>query len=170
METIIYAAVSANGLVLMATADNYQTPVALLQDCISLAHQTGNMVIGKNTYQLFFSNPNAKEMFKGVEVVVLSSSEKEAVEGITFLEDITAVMQFYKDKGHSKIFVAGGAYTYQSFVNNGYADELYLNYIPLLTGNGVPLVSEANVNKIFNLVESKAISDDIIQLHYKAAQ
>lgn len=39
MQTIIYAAVSANGQILLASADNYQTPIELLQDCIGLAHQ-----------------------------------------------------------------------------------------------------------------------------------
>jgi dihydrofolate reductase len=170
METIIYAAVSANGLVLLASADNYQTPVALLQDCIGLAHQTGNIVIGRKTYQLFYSNPNAKEIFKGIEVVVLSQGEKEIVEGVTFLDNISSVMQFYKDKGYSKIFVAGGAYTYQSFINSGHVDELYLNYIPLLTGNGTPLVSETDINKNFQVVDSKAIADNIIQVHYKAVK
>jgi dihydrofolate reductase len=170
METIIYVAVSANGLILQASADNYQTPVALLQDSVGLAHQTGNMVIGKNTYRLFFSNPNAKEAFKGIEIVVLSPNEKEVVEGITFLDDITAVMQFYKDKGYTKIFVAGGAYTYQSFINSGYVDELYLNYIPLLTGNGIPLVTEEKINKGFQVVDSKTIADNIVQVHYKVTK
>ncbi len=170
MEVIIYVAVSANGLVLLATADNYHTPVALLQDCVGLAHQTGNMVIGKHTYELFFSNPNAKEAFTGVDVVVLSSGENEVVEGITFLTDIESVIKFYEEKGHSKIFVAGGTYTYQSFIKGGYADELYVNYLPLLTGMGMPLVSEASINKTFHVVESKALTEDIIQIHYRAAE
>lgn len=167
MKTIIYVAVSANGQILLASVDNYQTPIEVLQNCIGLAHQTGNMVVGMNTYNLFFSNPNAKEAFKGVEIVVLSTGKQEAINGVTFLDSIEAVMEFYKAKGHSNIFVAGGAYTYQSFINKGCVDELYLNYMPLLTGSGVPLVTDATVNKTFALIESKLISGNIMQLHYK---
>ncbi len=171
METIIYVAVSANGKILLTSpeiTDSYQTPIEVLQDCVGLAHQTGNMVIGLNTYNLFFSNPNAKDAFIGVEIVVLSAEKQDEIDGVTFLDTIDAVMEFYKTKGHSKIFVAGGAYTYQSFTNNGYMDELYLNYMPLLTGSGAQLVTDAAVQKNFTLIESKLISENIIQLHYKA--
>lgn len=171
MEAIIYVAVSANGQILLTNSDSidsYQTPIEVLQNCIGLAHQTGNMVIGLNTYNSFFSNHNAKEAFKDVEIVVLSANEQEEIEGVTFLDTIEAVMKFYKTKEHSKIFVAGGAYTYQSFTNNGYMDELYLNYMPILTGSGAQLVTDSTIQKNFTLIESKLISENIIQLHYKA--
>jgi dihydrofolate reductase len=170
MEAIIYVAVSANGQILLTNpdkSDSYQTPIEVLQDCIGLAHQIGNMVIGLNTYNLFFSNPNAKDAFIGVEIVVLSADKKEKIDGVTFLNTIEAVMEFYKTKGYSKIFVAGGAYTYQSFINNGYMNEIYLNYMPLLTVSGVQLLTDTTINKTFTLIESKLISEDIIQLHYK---
>lgn len=167
MEIIIYAAVSANGQILLTSPDGYQVPTEVLYDCIGLAHQTGNMVVGFNTYRLFFSDPNALEAFKGVEVTVLSDAENIAQEGVTFLNSTEAVIEYYKAKGHSKIFVAGGAKTYQLFANKGYADELYLNYIPMLSGSGVPIVTNAEVNKSYALVEHKVIAENIVQLHYK---
>lgn len=167
MKTIIYVAVSVNGQILLADADNYQTPVEVLQDCISLIHQTGNMVIGLKTYNLFFSNPNAKAAFDGIEIAVLSSSKQPDIEGVTFLKNIKDVMDFYKSKGHTKIFVAGGANTYQSFINEGHVDELYVNYLPVLTSGGAALMTNVALNKTFTLAAHKLISKDIYQLHYK---
>ncbi len=166
METIIYVAVSANGLILLTSEDNYQIPVELLQDCMGLAHQTGNMVIGLNTYRLFSNNPNALEAFKGVEIAVLSSSCKEELEGVTVLKNIDAVKEFYKAKGYSKIFVAGGAYTYQSFLKEAHADEFYINYLPILTAAGALLVSHIPADKILEVKENKLIAENIVQLHF----
>ncbi|HEY0299623.1 MAG TPA: dihydrofolate reductase [Arachidicoccus sp.] len=159
-------AVSANGQIL-SSGENYKVPVEIVQDCIALAHQSGNMVLGLKTFRSFFSNPNAKEVLKGIEVAVLSTSHKEDTDGVTFLDSIEAVMDFYQSKGHSKIFVAGGTYTYQSFVNNGYADEFYLTFIPAITGNGAPLITEPDLYKDLTFIESKNITDHIIQLHYR---
>ncbi|MCD0470355.1 dihydrofolate reductase family protein [Flavobacterium sp. JAS] len=166
METILYVAVSANGLILLTSENNYQVPLELLQDCMGLAHQTGNMVIGLNTYRLFSSNPNALEAFKGVEIAVLSASCKEELEGVTVLKNIDAVMEFYQVKGHSKIFVAGGAYTYQSFLKEGHADEFYINYLPILTAAGALLVSQMPSDKTLELKENKLIAENIVQLHF----
>ncbi|KIO51626.1 MULTISPECIES: dihydrofolate reductase family protein [Flavobacterium] len=166
MKTIIYVAVSANGLILLTSEGNYQIPVELFQDCIGLAHQTGNMVIGLNTYRLFSSNPNALEAFKGVEIAVLSANCKEELEGVTVLKNIDAVMEFYKTKGYSKIFVAGGTYTYQSFLKEGNADEFYINYLPILTTAGALLVSHIPADKILEIKENKLIAENIVQLHF----
>lgn len=168
MKTIIYVAVSANGLILLTSEDNYQIPIELLEDCIGLAHKTGNMVIGLNTYRLFFSNPIAFETFKGVEIAVLSANCTEELEGVTVLKNIDAVMEFYKARKYSKIFVAGGAYTYQSFLKEGHADELYINYLPILTASGALLVSQMPSDKILEIKENKLIAENIIQLHFTA--
>ena len=54
MEIIIYVAVSANGQVMLTSADNYQIPPELLQNCMELVYRTGNMVVGRKTYELSF--------------------------------------------------------------------------------------------------------------------
>ncbi|MNY16257.1 Dihydrofolate reductase [compost metagenome] len=104
----------------------------------------------------------------GIEIAVLSADKQKEIDGVTFLDNIDAVIEFYKTKGHSKIFVAGGAYTYHSFINDGRVDELFINYIPLITGNGAPLVTDTKISKPLTLAQSRLISEDVIQLHYKA--
>lgn len=169
MDVIIYVATAINGEIMLATAGNYHTPPELLHDCVTLAHQTSNMVIGYNTYELFFSNPGAKEAFKDVDVVVLSSKEIENGAGITFVKNADAAIAFLKEKGHAKVFVAGGSHTYYSFINGGYANELYINYIPVLAGGGTPLVNDATFFKTYNLTEVKKIGTAIVQVHYQQA-
>ncbi|WP_321332133.1 dihydrofolate reductase [uncultured Bacteroides sp.] len=169
METIIYVAISANGQVLLASEGNYQTPIDLLIDSLALAHQIGNMVIGRKTFELFINSPGAKESLQGIELAVISQN-KEQIEGVTFLKDIESVIEHFKKIGHTKIFVAGGALTYQNFINRGYVDEFYLNYVPVMTKNGVPLIDGIKADINLTLIESRTISFDILQAHYKVTK
>ncbi|NHA03407.1 hypothetical protein G7092_06365 [Mucilaginibacter sp. HC2] len=165
MEFIIYASLTANGRVILAQQENYQTPVEILKDCMELAWGTGNMVIGSNTFNLFMSIPGAGEGLKGLELIVLSK-RTDSFEGVTFLPDAESIIEYLGKKGQNKILILGGVQTYHSFINKGYVNELYLNYNPILTSTGEELLDLTDHDLDLELLGTKVITSDIFQLHW----
>ena len=60
-------------------------------------------------------------------------------EYVPFLNE---VLKRLRNKGIMTLFVEGGSSVHSSFINEGFADELYLNIAPKLIGKGVSLFME----------------------------
>lgn len=60
-------------------------------------------------------------------------------EYVPFLNE---VLKRLRNKGIMTLFVEGGSRVHFSFINEGFADELYLNIAPKLIGKGVSLFME----------------------------
>lgn len=118
---------------------------------------TGAVVMGRNTYQMAdpFSWVNDEYEFQ-VPLFVLTHTPPEKFPAgngklsVTFVTEglESAILQAKKAAGSKDVQVIGGANTIQQCLNLGLCDELMIDIMPVLLGNGIKLFENINTDKI----------------------
>lgn len=164
MKGILIANVSANGKVLLAENSNHQAPQEAIGFFMQKAIQTGNLVLGRKTFEQILQHPAAKQAFSDVEIVLLSTTNKK-VEEYQVVGTPEQAIKYLEEKGFSEITVGGGTQTYNAFLQKDLITEIYFNIIPVITGNGGVIGTNEDLFAKFKLSEHKLLTDDIVQLH-----
>jgi dihydrofolate reductase len=168
MKATLIANVSANGKVLLGENPNHQVPQAALAFYMEKAIQAGNLILGRKTFDLILQYPEARQAFSGVEIVLLSTTSKQATE-FKVAETPEQALEYLAAKGFSEVIIGGGTQTYSAFLHKGLVTELYLNIIPVITGDGGVMGTEDDLFVKINVAEHRLLTDSIIQLHLSAA-
>jgi dihydrofolate reductase len=167
MKTTLYASLSVNGHVLEATA-GHEVPPEILNDFLNHARRTGNVVIGRRTFDLMAGGGSA-EAFAGVDVVVLSRQRRDLSGGhpVGSPEEATRLLA---DRGHTEALLAGGPTAYHAFLEGDLVDELIVNITPVLTGAGSDLTPGGAKSTALRLVDLRRLSEGETQLHYQLSR
>ena len=125
------------------------------------------MVMGRNTYDVvknFEPWPYA-----GKRIYVLSrhlSVLDVQHEGVTlFSGSMHALGQELRGSGYNKIYVDGGK-TIQSFLNEGLLSDICLTVVPLVLGEGIPLIRDVEAMHKLTLQKSEAFKCGFVQSTY----
>lgn len=124
------------------------------------------IVIGKRTYDLMPQD----EFQKTVEYIVITSSKPvdKKVPNVAFSNDTPAqIIEQLQKKGYKNVAVAGGGKTNALFMKEGLIDEIYLDIEPVVFGSGIPLFAQADFEYKLDLLETKMLNKNTLQLHYK---
>jgi dihydrofolate reductase len=70
-----------------------------------------------------------------------------------------------KQKG-KHIWLAGGANLAASFLDCDQLDELVLHVIPILIGEGIPLIQARHRSTPLKVLSSRTFSDGVVRIHY----
>jgi len=74
-----------------------------------------------------------------------------------------------EDKGHKHVYVDGGM-TIQSFIREGYLNEITLTTVPVLLGQGLPLFGTLPQDIPLTLVASKCYDFGFVQSKYRVRE
>lgn len=87
--------------------------------------------------------------------------------GVEFVNEPIAdfVKRLHSEQGKN-IFMMGGAGLIGSFLDAGEVDELIINVIPMLIGEGIPLAAPRHRNVSLTLKSTRKHSDGVVRLHY----
>lgn len=111
------------------------------------------VVTGRNTYL------SAESRLKKRTTFVLSSRVKNTLKKgtVTFVnpkhQTLKKLFSEYKT-----VAIVGGARVYQTMLDNGLLDELYVTIEPLVFGRGVSMFSDGSKTKRFELVSVKKLN------------
>lgn len=162
MRVQLIANLAANGeLVLAEHTASYEAPAEVSGMGMNLATESGNIIMGAVTYQMFA--PVMKDLFAKLEVVVLSSQYSEV--GVYTAKTAEEAVKYLEDKGFEKVCVLGGTKTYNAFLEAGLADDLFFNLFPVVIGGGGTLETAKGKAWKYKLVEAKKY-EDIAMLHF----
>ena len=64
------------------------------------------------------------------------------------------------------IWLMGGAGLAASFLDEGELDEFFIHVVPVLIGEGIPLVQTRRRSTSLSLISSHAYTDGVVRLHY----
>lgn len=164
MKVTLIANISINGRILVSDNPAHQLPEEAFAFYLKLAHQVGNLVIGRQTFQNFQEFPQAvKDLFKGIEILVLSNTSQE-VEGYTYVNSPEQAIAYMAEKGINEIAIGGGIGTFNAFIAKDLVTDLYLNVSPILAGEGDFLGWNNPFNTTFEIVTHK-VKQGLLQLH-----
>ncbi len=163
MKVILYMAITANGMI--AKKDN-TTPWSKeeLAGYFGKVKEVGAFVVGNKTLPLFWESDFAN-MGNPLTVVMTRNKTLKETDKIKYVNSAEDAFGILEKNGFKTALVTGGAETNKAFAK--YIDEIYLDVEPFIFGEGIPLFSPQDFEYNLKLIESKKLSPQTIQLHYK---
>ncbi|MCB9823958.1 dihydrofolate reductase family protein [Candidatus Nomurabacteria bacterium] len=107
---------------------------------------------------------------EGLFNIVLSSNEDlhKETENLSIRDGTTdEIVDFAKEKGFKNLLIIGGENTNGQFLKAGLIDEIVLSVHPLVIGNGLTLFGKSDFDVSLQLLGTKKIDNELVQLRYK---
>lgn len=96
---------------------------------------------------------------------------KRAAPGVEFVsEPVDAFARRLRATPGKHIWMMGGGELIASFLDAGEIDELDLHVIPVLIGEGIPLVAPRHRDVPLRLCSSRKYPDDVVRLRYEVVR
>ena len=91
-----------------------------------------------------------------------------AVSGVEFVsQPIASFAQRLRAAPGRNIWMMGGGGVIASFLDAGAIDELIISVVPVLIGEGIPLIAPRHRHIALELLSSRQFEDGVVQLHYR---
>lgn len=162
MKAILYVSLTANGYFAQLD-ESHPIPKEVLGNFIQHVGKSGNLIIGKHTYDLM---RNQIQGFQGIDLVVVSRSLQQP-KGILVAKSPTEALKLLEQKGKETALVGGGAELDSAFLSQGLVDEIYVNIEPLMVNKGVTLAVNELSETSLELMNSTELSRNTVQIHYQ---
>lgn len=165
MKVILYLSITANGMI--AKENDSTSWVSLIEwkSFSGMVQKTGNMIIGRRTYEVMCRNDEFEKLGK-VKVVVVSQTLK-ANKDIMAVKSPREALHFLQKQHFKTALICGGAQLNSGFMQEKLIDEIYLDIEPILLGTGIKLFADTEFEAKLQLMGIKKLSKDEVQLHYK---
>jgi len=162
MKVVLYMAITANGYI---AKENNETPWSdeEWQSFSNIVKKIGNLVIGRKTFEIMNQDDEFQQIGNPFTVIVSNKEDNNS----NFVNSPEQAIKLLEKKGFSQILVAGGGMLNSSFMQKGLVDEIYLDVEPFLFGKGIKLFADNEFESKLELLETKQLSKDTIQLHYR---
>jgi dihydrofolate reductase len=124
---------------------------------------------GRKTYSKGLEmGMDAMKYFKGVQNYVFSRQPRgSAMPEFHFVnEPVKLFAQKLRAKRGKNIWMMGGGEIIASFLDEGEIDEFHISVIPVLIGEGIPLIQPRHRTIPLRLLSSKKFPDGVVGLHY----
>ncbi len=93
---------------------------------------------------------------------------EQPADGVTFVtERLEPFIERLRSKPGKNIWMMGGAGLIASFLDAGQLDEFDIHVIPVLIGEGIPLVAPRHRDIELTLRHSQAYADGVVRLRYE---
>ena len=160
-------AITANGLIARENGETDFVSENEWKHFSSRAKKIGNLVIGKKTFEIMQKGKDFERL--DVKTVCVVSARQAGKQGkkFCFAQSPKQALQILRQRGFKTAFIGGGGTLNASFLEQGLVDELFLDVEPVALGSGVPLFFGKTFEQKMELVKSKQISKNEIQLHYR---
>ena len=139
---------------------------------IATARKHGNVVYGRKTYEIVQTwEKKYLESLKGVKKIIVSREGKMKLGG----DCIHAIspgdaLQKLESEGFETALVAGGSTLNAAFAKRELLDEIILNMNSVVIGKGIPVFASDTFDLQLELLDTKKITDNILQLRYKVVK
>lgn len=95
-------------------------------------------------------------------------AQKSSVPTFEFVnEPVKTFAQRLRAQPGKHIWMMGGGEIIASFLDQGEIDEFRINVIPILIGEGIPLIQPRHRSIRLKLLSTKAFPDGVVHLHYR---
>lgn len=128
----------------------------------------GVIIMGDTTFEAMGrkSLPGRLNLILSLEPKKYKNLEKPGE--LEFMKDSPEnIIKSLEDKGYESAILGGGARTNSFFLKAGLVDEVWITVEPKIFGVGMNFTEGENLDLDLELIESKEIGDNAVQLRYK---
>mgnify|MGYP001576165187 CR=1 FL=1 len=169
MKTILYAALTANAMVAKSDGNSDWPSSEDLESFTKISKESGCVIMGRNTFDIFNKGlvkdwPNSE----GIHIV-LTSKESLGTNhpNIKLAKNPQEAIDIAEKLGIKQIVVCGGSKTFGAFMQDKLVNEVYLDIEPLMFGRGMQFFDAGDFEVYLELLDTKMLNKNTIQLHYK---
>ena len=167
MKVILYTALTINGKI--AKKDGSTHWVSDLKEFNQMCKKIGAVVVGRKTWDEMNPDWLPYPEGQGLYIVLthIENLKNSNPKTIFTSSPPIEIIKLVQDLGRQEIIVIGGGETYGTFLKSAVVDEIYVSVEPYIFGQGIRFFPESDFEMNLKLLESKNLSDQTIQLHYK---
>lgn len=126
---------------------------------------------GRKTYDFAVKMGGVGPYGSSVKHYVFSRRRHKPAEGVEFVtEPIRRFVTRLRKTPGKDIWIMGGAGLIASFLDAGGIDEFIIHVVPVLIGDGIPLVQPRRRLVQLNLLSARRFSDGVVRLHYQVTK
>ncbi len=168
MKVTLYMSTTPNGLIARENDDvNFISPLGW-DDYRAMVNRVGNLIVGRRTYELMEESGEFQN-FSNIKIIVVTNDNSYEVRQPNHFAATSPheALSLLAEDGTSEALLGGGGALNTSFAAENLIDEIYLDIEPAVFGKGIDLFGGKNFEMKLKLLETKKLSADEIQLHYK---
>jgi dihydrofolate reductase len=172
-KIIVYVATSADGFIARPDGDvgwlDRPTPKGMY-GMGEFYKSVDTCLLGRKTYEVAvgFGMPQG---YSGKKNYVFSRTLKSAPHpSIQVVSNVARFVRSARKQTGKDIWLTGGAELVAAFLDAGEVDEFIIHVIPVLIGEGIPLIAPRHREVKLKLVGSKAYPDGVLQVHYRVGK
>jgi dihydrofolate reductase len=171
-KIIVYAGTSADGFIARPDGDiEWLTSRPAPEGFYEMGEFTKSIdtkILGRKTYEKSLAL-GAK--FGGTTRCYVFSTQPAPTTPPSGVEFVSEPIASFADRlraGDGKdIWMMGGGGIIGSFLDAGAIDQLMVNVVPVLIGDGIPLIAARHRHVTLKLLSTRQFSDGVVQLHYE---
>ena len=165
---IAYAATSADGFLARPDGD-----YAWLEQAAGAPEAYGaaeffesidTVVYGRKTWEIAAAAGQAA--VPGMRNYLVSSTVTDAPGFEIVRGDVPAFARRLRAESGKDVWLMGGGELYAAFLDAGELDEFYLHVVPILIGEGIPLVAPRHRTVLLALAETRAFPDGVVRMRW----
>lgn len=135
---------------------------------MNLVKKVGCLIWGRRTYEEVTRwDRKYLDSIKFATKIILSHNDLTLQEGFTLTHSPEEALTILEKAGYKEAILTGGAKNNQEFAKRGLVDEVIIDLNAVIVGEGIPLFAPSDFEMTLQLLYSKKISNDILELHYK---
>ncbi|MCU1228220.1 MAG: bifunctional deaminase-reductase domain protein, partial [Acidobacteria bacterium] len=124
------------------------------------------VLMGRKTWEV--GRKLGPASYAGKKNYVFSRAPQEEMENITFIsEPPAAFVGRLRAESGGGIWVIGGAELIAELLDGQVIDEFMIHVVPVIIGEGIPLIAPRQRNVELALASTKAFDDGVVLLHYR---
>jgi dihydrofolate reductase len=128
------------------------------------------MVMGRGTYEVGKKLGGPLFMFPTTVILSRSMSPDEVPQAVIEKGNAKKLAARWRKQKGKDIWLMGGAQVFGQFLDAGELDELMIALIPVLIGEGIPLLDPKRRTHELSLKSSRKFSDGVVMLRYAASK
>jgi len=165
MKVILYMCITVNGLIAKEDDDTSWISEEEWNTYKEIAKRVGNIIVGHRTYDIFTKQVEFEEIKEAKFVVVANNNVQLVSDNHTVVKTPEEALKLFNNE--DEVLVVGGGILNSTFIKQGLIDEIYIDIEPIIFGKGIPLFKPDDFERDLELIESRLLSKNTIQLHYK---
>jgi dihydrofolate reductase len=179
-KIIVYIATSADGYIARPDGDVEwlnRRPHTVDYGMRAFYATIDTILFGRKTYDWALNYWKKRGKTKGLfdtklaNYVFSRKAPRRAAPGVTFVsEPVKIFAQRLRATSGKQIWMMGGGELIASFLDAGEIDEFDIHVIPVLIGEGIPLVAPRHRDVPLRLRSSRKYPDGVVRLRYEVAR
>jgi dihydrofolate reductase len=174
-KTIVYIATSADGYIARPDGDVGWLDRPRPKGNYGMSRFVENIdtiLWGRKTYEKGIAmGMKAGGFGKGIKNYVFSRhAQRRPLPGFQFVnEPVKQFAQRLRAQAGKNVWMMGGGEIIGSFLDEGQIDEFSIHVIPILIGEGIPLVAPRHRSVPLKLLSAKTFPNGVVHLNYQVA-